>query len=196
MHVITTDDERDRALRMGAMGALVKPLKNRETLDEAFERITWFLAERPKTVIIADAEAGRRSTIEGLFTGAPVEIRSFGSAGGTMGALREHRPDLVVLGPGYPDLPRSELIENITRSPGFVDLPILAFSPSDVAPLDVLEVEQLALTRPLRDVRSLERLLDAAVLFLHLPVEQLPEQAQRTIREIREGRTDSRENES
>ncbi|HEY7820776.1 MAG TPA: ATP-binding protein, partial [Vicinamibacteria bacterium] len=39
VYVITTDDERERALRMGAMGALIKPLKSRGALEEAFDRI-------------------------------------------------------------------------------------------------------------------------------------------------------------
>ena len=36
VQLITTEEERERGLRMGAMGALAKPLKTRETLDQAF----------------------------------------------------------------------------------------------------------------------------------------------------------------
>jgi CheY-like chemotaxis protein len=47
----------------------------------------------------------------------------------------------------------------------------------------------MAQSLPLKDVRSMERLLDDATLFLHLPIEQLSDGPQRMVREIREGRS-------
>ena len=65
----------------------------------------------------------------------------------------------------------------------------VAYSPDGLAPEEGLELQHLANSLPLKDVRSLERLVDEATLFLHLPMEQLPEEQQQVIREIREGRT-------
>ncbi len=39
VHVITTDEERERGLRIGAIGVLTKPIRNKEALDEVFGRI-------------------------------------------------------------------------------------------------------------------------------------------------------------
>ncbi len=39
VHIITTEEERLRGLRMGAIGALTKPLKSKESLKEVFARI-------------------------------------------------------------------------------------------------------------------------------------------------------------
>ena len=39
VHIITTEEERLRGLRMGAIGALTKPLKSKELLQEVFARI-------------------------------------------------------------------------------------------------------------------------------------------------------------
>jgi CheY-like chemotaxis protein len=189
VYVITTDDERERALRMGAMGALVKPLKSRETLDEAFERIEYFLEASPKHLVVVDGDAGQREAIEELFAGTEVDMRSFGSAAEALLGLRDGRPDLVVLGQHLPDLSRTELIRKVALEPALADVPLLAFSPSELSPERSLELEHLAHSLPLRDVRSRERLLDEAALFLHLPIGRLPEAQQRIIREIREGRT-------
>ena len=39
VQIITTEEERERGLRMGAMGVLTKPVKTKEALDETFARI-------------------------------------------------------------------------------------------------------------------------------------------------------------
>ena len=51
VQIITTDDERERGLRMGAMGALTKPVKTKEALDDTFARIRAFTEPRTRKVI-------------------------------------------------------------------------------------------------------------------------------------------------
>jgi CheY-like chemotaxis protein len=189
VHVITTDDERERALRMGAMGALVKPLKSREALDEVFERVERLLKPTPRVLAVVDGDGGRRATVGELLAGAEVEVLSFATGAEALLGLRDARPDLLVLGHDLPDIRRSELIAKIALAPALADLPLLAYSSVELPPEESLELQHLAHSLPLKDVRSLERLLDEAMLFLHLPIERLPESQQRVIREIREGRT-------
>jgi CheY-like chemotaxis protein len=92
VHVITTDDERERALRMGAMGALIKPLKNREALDEAFERIEYLLNPTPRTMVVVDGEPERRAAIAKLLAGTQVEVHSFATGAEAMLDLRDRQP--------------------------------------------------------------------------------------------------------
>jgi signal transduction histidine kinase/DNA-binding response OmpR family regulator/HAMP domain-containing protein len=188
VHVITTDDERERALRMGAMGALVKPLKSTEALDEVFEKIEDLLDE-PRKMVVVDGDAGRRAAIGELVAGTRVEVQGFGSGAEALMGVRDSRPDLLVLGVGLTDVTRSELIEKIALTPALADVPILAYSPDQLASEEGLELQHLAHSLPLKDVRSPERLVDEVALFLHLPLEELPEAQQKVIREIREGRT-------
>jgi CheY-like chemotaxis protein len=91
VHVITTDDERERALRMGAMGALVKPLKSREALDEVFERIEVLLQPTPRSLVIVDGEPGRRAAIGALLVGTQVDVRAF-ATGAEPARSRDRRP--------------------------------------------------------------------------------------------------------
>ncbi len=189
VYVITTDDERERALRMGAMGALIKPLKSREALEEVFDRIENQLAPHRRDLFVVDGDAERREAIEELFAGSAVDIRSATKGSDALLALRERRPDLLILGQGLSDISRTELIEKVALAPALADLPMLVFSPGEPPPKEEIELQHLANSLPLKDVRSLERLLDEATLFLHLPIDQLPEGPQSVIREIREGRS-------
>jgi signal transduction histidine kinase/CheY-like chemotaxis protein/HAMP domain-containing protein len=185
--VITTDDERERALRMGAMGALIKPLRSREALEEALEKIERVLAHGRRDLLVVDGDPDRMAGIRELLAGSVVEMRSAASGADALVSLRERRPDLLILGQGFNDVSRSELIERLALAPSLADLPILAYSPAEPSPEEEQVFQHLAQTLPLKDVRSIERLLDEATLFLHLPLDQLPDGPQRMVREIREG---------
>jgi CheY-like chemotaxis protein len=39
VQIISTEEERERGLRMGAVGVLTKPVRTKETLDETFEHL-------------------------------------------------------------------------------------------------------------------------------------------------------------
>jgi CheY-like chemotaxis protein len=187
--VITTDDERERALRMGAMGALIKPLRSRETLEDAFRKIEKVLSPARRDLLVVDADEDRIAAIRDLLAGSAVDIRSAASGAEALIGLRERRPDLLILGQGLADISRSELIEKLALAPSLGDLPILAFSPVEPSPDEEMVLQHMAQSLPLKDVRSMERLVDDATLFLHLPIEQLPDVPQRMVREIREGRS-------
>ncbi len=103
--------------------------------------------------------------------------------------MRSRRPDILILGEGLSDISRPEFIEKLALAPTLVDLPILAFSHGEPPAEEEVALQHLAQSVPLKDVRSLERLLDEATLFLHLPLDQLPDGPQKMIRELREGRS-------
>jgi CheY-like chemotaxis protein len=138
-------------------------------------------------MVVLDGDPARRAAVEELVAGTVVQVRSFSTGAEALLGLRDDRADLLVLGQDPSDISRSELIEKIALTPALADLPILAFSPDELGPEEGLELQHLAHSMPLKDVRSYERLVDEVSLFLHLPIEGLAEEQQRIIRELREG---------
>ena len=57
----TSEEERERGLRLGAMGALVKPLKSRDPLDEAFARIRRVIESPARSILIACGDPALRT---------------------------------------------------------------------------------------------------------------------------------------
>ncbi len=57
VQVITTDEERGRGLRLGAMGVLTKPIRNKESLDEAFGRIRQAMQPMTYRLLLASLQA-------------------------------------------------------------------------------------------------------------------------------------------
>src|SRR5205085_3981181 len=56
--IITTDEERERGLRMGAAGVATKPFKTRDALDETFAKIKEFTARNDRNLLIVHPAEG------------------------------------------------------------------------------------------------------------------------------------------
>ncbi len=176
VHVITTDEERGRGLRLGAMGVLTKPIRNKESLDEAFTRIGE--AIRPKThrLLLAIPSPEDRERLIEQIGGPDVEIVCANDGAGTRQELAASQFDLMVLGWDQPDTKSLDLIDEVRELPSLTDFPILLYSTQPHSKKEEMHIKRLTQTTVVRDVRSPERLLDAVSLFLHRPMDRMSEE--------------------
>src|SRR5881394_27427 len=68
VYLITTEDERERGLRMGAIGALTKPLKSKEDLQAVLSRLASFIEPRTKNLLIVSHDETQRGKLVELLT--------------------------------------------------------------------------------------------------------------------------------
>jgi HAMP domain-containing protein/signal transduction histidine kinase/DNA-binding response OmpR family regulator len=197
VHLLTTEEDRERGLRLGAMGVLTKPLRTRESLDEAFARIKRFAAPRVRRVLLVCGSDAHRGQLADLIGGgevsggetgggaaaaagpSPTQIVAAGTAAEALAAARAaaaagHPLDLIVATLDLPDRDGFDLIDELAGEPAARDLPIIVYSPKDLTKRQEVHLKRLAQTMVLKDVRSPERLVDEANLFLHRPVADLP----------------------
>ena len=175
VQVITTEEERERALRMGARRVLRKPLKNRDALDEIFADLARFVATPRRHVLVAERDQEARAALAELVGGADVSVKAVGSGSEARDLIAEERFDVAVLGLELADMRVFELIDALANSAAPTDLPLLVYAP-DVVPADEARLTRLAQSMVLKHARSKERLFDDAALFLHRPVVELPDQ--------------------
>jgi HAMP domain-containing protein/signal transduction histidine kinase/CheY-like chemotaxis protein len=176
VHLISTEEERERGLRMGAMGALVKPVKTKQALDEAFARIKSYVEPRARRILVADGDESRRKEVAGLCAGDDVAVNTVPSAADALAALRAEPFDLVILDPDLPDMKGFDVVDEIRESLGQRDLPLILYSTRELTKKEELHLKRLLHTTVLRDVRSAERLLDDVSLFLHRNVSALTDE--------------------
>ena len=179
VQLVTTEEDRERGLRMGAMGVLNKPLRTREALDEAFGRMRKFGERQERRALLIDGDAEERSRLEGLVAAGDVQVTSVGTAAEAMAAFRAEIErgalfDLIVTTLELPDKNGFELIDELAEQPSLKDTPIIFYSAKDLSKKEEVHLKRLGQTMALKDVRSPERLIDEAALFLHRPVESLP----------------------
>ncbi len=181
VQIITTDEERERGLRMGAMGALTKPIKTKESLDETFARIVSFVEPRTRRVLVIQSDDDRRNATIQLLSGDDVEITGFGIAREAIDALKDSRFDLIICDLDLRETKGFDVVDEIHEDVGLRDLPIILYSHRDLSKKEELHLKRMVQTMPLKDVRSPERLLDDASLFLHRPIAKMSEEGRSMI---------------
>jgi signal transduction histidine kinase/CheY-like chemotaxis protein len=197
VHLVTTEEDRARGLRMGAMGVLTKPLRTRESLDEAFNRIKKFVSPHPRRVLlIVGSDAHRSQLTELVSAGHNAQITAVGTAQEALAALRQGSEgttevgvlpaqfDLVVMTLELPDRAGFDLIDDLAAEPAMHEVPVLVYSPKDLSKKEEVQLKRLVQTMVLKDVRSPERLVDEVNLFLHRAVSDLPEEKRQMIERL------------
>jgi signal transduction histidine kinase/DNA-binding response OmpR family regulator/HAMP domain-containing protein len=182
VYVISTADDIGRSFQMGAFAVLNKPIQTKAALEEAFERIRAFI-ERPvrRALVVSADAAARESTAERLFSPA-LAATAIAPGREALEAIASGDFDGVVLhvADGQEEL---DLYEGLVREAAGRDLPVLLYAPGEIAETDEPRLRRLSQEGSVRNVRSVERLLDQASLAFHLPLLALPDEARRAVTE-------------
>ncbi|MRG95551.1 response regulator [Polyangium spumosum] len=174
VQVITTDvDERERALRMGARDVLPKPVRTREALSEAIERIVQFLDAPRRTLLVVEPDGPDRAAKMNLLEHGLVDVLVASSIDEAIEVLSVERPDAVVTAVDLPDGHGLDLVRRASGIEAIENVPFIVHVPGAMSSADEERIERLGHIGVLKHSRSEERLIDEVALFLHLPVERL-----------------------
>ncbi|HEX8339801.1 MAG TPA: HAMP domain-containing protein [Tepidisphaeraceae bacterium] len=184
VQIITTDDDRERGLRMGAIGALTKPLKNRDALDEAFASIKEAIEPHVRNVLFGCGSPECQAEIETLIAGEDVRVTFAASADDVLRVVQDAVFDLLILTIDLPGRKVFDLIDDLADQPTLQALPIIVYTDRELSKREETHLKRLTQTLVLRDVRSPERLIDDTALFLHRAVSGLPEGHRRIIADL------------
>jgi len=182
VHILSVADEKQRGLKMGAIAFENKPVTP-EALRETLMKIESFVQRGVKSLLIVEDDKVAQQSIIELIGDGDVETMAVGTAEEAMSELRNKRYDCVVLDLGLPDMNGFELMERIKTEIG--DIPIIIYTGKDLSQREETELRRLAETIIVKDVRSLERLLDETALFLHRVEENLPEPKRQILEQVR-----------
>jgi CheY-like chemotaxis protein len=183
VHIVSGIDKRQRGLKLGAVSYLEKPV-SKEALDGAFDRITQFIDEPVRSLlIIEDNEAQRRSMVE-LIGEDDVNITAVPSAEEALELLSKQRFDCIVLDLGLEDMNGFTLLERIKATPEVQDVPIIIYTGKELSAAEETQLRRYAETIIVKDVKSPERLLDETALFLHRVEAKLPEQKRKMLERL------------
>src|SRR5262249_26887207 len=176
VYLITTEEDAARGLPLGAIGALVKPVKEKKTLDRVFDSIRGHLDRREKELLLLSVDEREGVLMAESLAPAGVRLRRVDSPEEALGALDERRFDCVVAQTSAPSeaLPA---LEEVVRQCGARQIPVIVFTPSELSEPEEALFQRLSRLAPFKRVRSAERLGDQAALFLHVRVAGLPEAA-------------------
>ncbi|HEX3800048.1 MAG TPA: HAMP domain-containing protein [Verrucomicrobiae bacterium] len=189
VYIITTEEERERGLRMGAIGALNKPLKSKEELKEVIRRVQSVIEPHTRKLLAVSKDKEQRDLIIELISGEDIQVTCVETGQEALNKLRDDHFGAAVMNMDLPDMTGFQLIEEIKKDTHLHEVPLIVHVNKDLSKKEEGNLKRLSQTMNLKEVRSPERLLDEAALFLHCDIGKLPEAKRKAIQKLHETET-------
>ena len=79
----------------------------------------------PYRIIVADKDPGARSTVSGLLQAGDNAFTEVSGSGELKRAIKDHRPDLIIINALLSDAPGWKIVPRIKESKDYANIPIL-----------------------------------------------------------------------
>ena len=185
--IVSVLDQLPRQKRLGAVKQIQKPVTP-EAMNQSIEEMK-ALAERPtRRLLIVEDSGEELERIAQLIDGeGDVELVSLSSGREALEKLKTEKFDCAVIDLGLPDMSGFDLIHSIRKELGQEDLPIIVYTARDLTKKEMTQLNGLAESVILKDMNSIDKLLDETSLFLHRNAANLSEEKRHRIEKVRNG---------
>ena len=188
VHVMTVEADRIDVLRKGAIGFLKKPASPKD-LEQALANIEKAVDGRKRRLLIVEDDPVTRQKLTALVGDGDVETRAVSTGEEALARMAADAYDCVVLDLKLPDMTGFDLLERLERKGGDATPPVIIYTAGDLTRGDEYRLRRFASSIIIKGVRSEERLLDEASLFLHRVVDNLPTEKKEMVSMLYEGDT-------
>ncbi|HEY7785653.1 MAG TPA: HAMP domain-containing protein [Pyrinomonadaceae bacterium] len=183
VHIITVEEQRQRALQQGAFTHLQKPVTS-EVLGKAFDEIADFAARRVRKLLVVEDDDVQRMSVVELIGNGDVKTTAVATGEEALNLLKDERFDCMVLDLKLPDMSGFELIEKLQSDLGRHDLPIIIYTGKELSRKEELHLKKVADAIIVKEASSPERLLAETALFLHRVEADLPDSKRRMLAQV------------
>jgi CheY-like chemotaxis protein len=187
VYLITTEEDTGRALPLGAIGVLQKPIKTQDALDQVFAEIRETLQRQTRELLVICPEGELRSEILEAIGSEDLRVLGLATLAEGLGALDERAFDCVVLSAAAAAGEPGETVAQLVRQCETRGIPVVLLSPESDPVSDPAWNQVVRLFRGegfVKAVRSIERLVDQTFLYLHRPVSRLSPDQRRMIEQL------------
>jgi CheY-like chemotaxis protein/signal transduction histidine kinase/HAMP domain-containing protein len=180
VHIISVEEERQRALKQGAINHVQKPVSH-EDLHKAFDGIRDFAERRVRKLLVVEDDDVQRMSVVELIGNGDVHTTAVATGEEALSLLKGERFDCMVLDLRLPDMSGFDLIEKLQTDLGRYDLPIIVYTGKELTRKEELQLKKVADAIIVKEANSPERLLAETALFLHRVEANLPEPKRRML---------------
>jgi CheY-like chemotaxis protein/putative methionine-R-sulfoxide reductase with GAF domain len=181
VHFITCLEERQKAMNMGAIGYVTKPV-NSEQMDCVFTVLENAIEKTMKMLLIVEDDPDQASAMVALLEERNVVITVAESGAKAISLLSSEPFDCIVLDLGLADMGAYELLEELKILDPERRIPVIIHTGRDLSHEDEVRLHHYAESIIIKGAKSPERLLNEVTLFLHLVETSLDPDKQRMIR--------------
>jgi CheY-like chemotaxis protein len=181
VHFITCLEERQKAMSMGAVGFVTKPVSS-EQLDSVFNTLESAIDKTMKQLLIVEDDQDQAKALVALLHERDVTITVAESGAKAIELLSNEQFDCIVLDLGLADMGAFELLEELKTINPERRIPVIIHTGRELTHEDEKRLRHYAESIIIKGAKSPERLLNEVTLFLHLVETSLDPDKQRMIR--------------
>jgi len=185
VHLISGEENRLLAMQRGARSFHLKPLEI-STLDKIFKDIVHYDEQKTrKLLVIEDNELDSSQIAKILDNGELIQIEIAESGIKALDLIRGNEYDCIIMDYMLPDINGLELVTEIANIKKVQMTPVLVYSARDFSPKEKMQLKQYANKILLKDITSLDLLLEETVMLLHIDHKDLLPEKRKLIENLR-----------
>jgi HAMP domain-containing protein/signal transduction histidine kinase/CheY-like chemotaxis protein len=174
VHVISGEEQWQRALDAGAVTHLKKPITE-EALMQTFDSLLGFTPNGSKNLLVVEDDITQLNALVNLIGSGEVAVTAVRTGAEALTAIEQQRFDCMVVDLGLPDIAGEELIKRMRAMPNGVKVPVIVYTGRDLTHQEEMHLNELSQAVIVKDALSPERLMDEAQFFLRQVESRLPE---------------------
>lgn len=185
VHFITCLEDRQKAMGMGAVGFISKPVSSDQlhavlaTLENAVEKSM-------KMLLIVEDDQDQATSMVALLENRNVTITVAETGAEAIRLISAEQFDCIVLDLGLADMGAFDLLDELKRLDPERRIPVIIHTGRELSHEDERRLHNYAESIIIKGSKSPERLLNEVTLFLHLVQSSLEPEKQRMIRSAQE----------
>jgi CheY-like chemotaxis protein len=185
VHLISGEENRLLAMQRGARSFQLKPLKP-GALSVLFREIVEYSErKRKKLLIVEDNELDSSSVAKVLDNGDLIDIEIVDSGKKALKKIKDNDYDCIIVDYMLPDIGGLEMVTEISNIKKSQVMPVLIYSAKEFSVKEKTQLKQYANRILLKDVRSLDLLLEETVMLLHIDHRELLPEKRMLIENLR-----------
>ena len=183
VHFMSAAAQSIDAKKMGAIGYLLKPV-SMEQLGDAFKTIEQFLSRTVKNLLVIVDNDIHQQNILSLVEGEHIQIKNALTIHAAFQEIQSVTYDCIILDMDIEQGSGSKLLEQMQKESKLCQVPLIVYAERDLSSSEEALLLQCADNIPIKSVKSPERLLDEATLFLHQIESKLPQEKRNMLRMV------------
>ena len=185
IHLISGEENRLLAMQRGARSFHLKPLKT-DAMNNLFNDIVQFNEKKQmKVLLIEDNEVDSSQMKKVLDNGELIDIEIVDRGQKALELIAKNTYDCIVVDYMLPDIGGLDLVTEISMMNKLQMTPVLIYSAKDFLPKERNQLKQYANKILLKDVNSLDLLLEEMVMLLHIDHKNLVPEKRKLIENLR-----------
>ena len=167
VHIMSSHEVKSESLLKGAVDFVSKPMAF-DKMSEIFKKIEYVLTHHPKKVLIIEENAKHAKALAYFLETFDVSLDIKSDVSDAIQSLRDKNTDCVILDMEVPDQNAYNTLEEVKKTPGLENLPVIVFTGKSLSQNEELKIKQYADSIVVKTAHSYKRILDEVSLFLHL----------------------------